>query len=273
MQTYLDFANHQGRIPQVGLGVFQASPAEAYQAVLYALEAGYRHIDTAKIYGNEEGVGRALKESGVPREEIFLTTKLWNEDVRRHRTREALLESLKRLGTSYVDLYLIHWPAEGYCEAWSEMEKLYQEGLIRHIGLSNFHKHHIEDIYRIMKVKPEADQIESNPYFQNQELIDYLHEQDIVPQVWSPLGGGRGVQLKDPEIAKLAAARGKTPAQIIIRWQLQRGVVVLPKSVHQERIISNFAVFDFELSEEEMRRMNALERHTRTGSDPDHFNF
>lgn len=263
-------------IPQLGFGVFRAADgAETESAVRWALEAGYRHIDTAKIYGNEASVGRAIRASGLPREEIFLTTKLWTEDVRAGRTREAFEESLAALGTDYVDLYLIHWPAKGFAAAWAEMEKLYAEGRVRAIGVSNFHQHHLDELAQTAKVKPAVDQIESHPYLTNQPLIDDCRARGIDVEVWSPLGGslGKANILQDETILALAQKYGKSPAQIAIRWHLQRGVVVMPKSVHQERIAANFNVFDFALSGEDMAAISALNRDLRVGSDPDNFAF
>ncbi len=261
-------------IPQVGLGVFRTKDGEeTINAVKWALEAGYRHIDTAAVYRNETGTGIGIQESGVKREDIFLTTKLWNDDVRAGRVREAFEESLKKLQTDYVDLYLIHWPADGFEKAWKEMESLYNEGLIKAIGLSNFHKHHLEKIDAIANVEPAVDQIESNLYFNNQELINYLQGRKIVVEAWSPLGGTGGHIVDDPVLAEVAKKHGKSPVQIIIRWHMQRGIVVLPKSTHKERIIDNFKVDDFELTSEEMELLNGLNKNQRTGSDPDNFNF
>jgi diketogulonate reductase-like aldo/keto reductase len=266
--------NNHIEIPQIGLGVFRTPSGEVTEnAVKWALEAGYRHIDTTWIYGNEESVGKAIKASGIPREEIFLTTKLWNEDIRQRKTREAFETSLKLLQTDYIDLYLIHWPAEGYVEAWHEMEKLYKEGRIRAIGVSNFHAHHLETLAESSEIIPAVDQIESNPYFNNQALIDYCHSKEIQVEVWSPLGGTGGTILSDPVLQAIGKKYGKSPAQVVIRWHIQRNTIVLPKSVHQDRIIANLNVFDFTLSEDDMKQIDALHRNTRTGSDPETFNF
>lgn len=268
--------NNGVAIPQLGFGVFRAADgAETENAVRWALEAGYRHIDTAKIYGNEASVGRAMRASGLKREEIFLTTKLWTTDVREGRTRAAFEESLDQLGTDYVDLYLIHWPAEGFAQAWAEMEKLYGEGKIRAIGVSNFHQHHLEELAKTATVKPAVNQIESHPYLTNQPLIDYCRGQGIDVEVWSPLGGslGKADILHDATILALAQKYGKSAAQIALRWHLQRGVIVMPKSVHRERIAANLDIFDFALSEEDMAAVSALNRDLRVGSHPDHFTF
>lgn len=261
-------------IPMIGLGVFRTPDGETtINAVKWALEAGYRHIDTAAIYGNEEGVGIGIKESGVKREDVFITTKLWNEDIRQGRVREAFEKSLKKLKTDYVDLYLIHWPAEGFEKAWKEMEALYEEGRIRAIGVSNFHEHHLEELKKVSKITPMVNQIESNPYFNNQLLIDENQRRNICVESWSPLGGTGGHIMEDRTLLELAAKYGKSAAQIIIKWNLQRNVVVLPKSTHKERIESNIDVYDFELSQSDIELINSCNKNIRTGSDPDHFNF
>lgn len=268
--------NNGVSIPQLGFGVFRAADGdETENAVRWALEAGCRHIDTAKIYGNEASVGRAMRASGVRREEIFLTTKLWTTDVREGRTRAAFEESLAALGTDYVDLYLIHWPAEGFIQAWAEMEALYREGRIRAIGVSNFHRQHLEALARAADVRPAVNQIESHPYLTNQPLIDSCIAQGIAVEAWSPLGGSlkKADILHDPTILALAQKYGRSAAQITLRWHLQRGVIVIPKSVHRERIASNLAVFDFALCEEDMAAISALNRNLRVGSDPDCFTF
>lgn len=266
--------NNGVTIPQVGLGVFQTPDGdETANAVRWALEAGYRHIDTAKVYGNEASVAEGIRQSGLAREDIFLTTKLWNDDIRAGRFREAFEESLARLDTDYVDLYLIHWPVDRRLEAWAEMTRLYEEGKIRAIGVSNFQQHHLEELAEVSDIVPAVNQIESNPYFNNQPLVDYCLEKGIQVEVWSPLGGTGGSILDDERIAAIADRYGKSPAQVVIRWHLQRGTICLPKSTHQERIIANLDVFDFELSDEDMAAMFALERGTRTGADPDNFDF
>lgn len=266
--------NNGVRIPQLGLGVFRAPEGDQTRnAVKWALEAGYRHIDTAKIYGNEKSVGDGIWESGVARGDIFLTTKLWNEDIRQGRTKAAFAESLEALRTDYIDLYLIHWPADGYEKAWADMEELYAAGKIKAIGVSNFHKHHLERLEKSAKILPSVNQIESHPYLTNQELINLCHSKGMAVEVWSPLGGIKENVLENAVLRELAAKYGKTPAQIVLRWDIQRNVIVIPKSVHQERIVSNQEVFDFELSEEDMTAISGLNRNLRVGSDPDNFDF
>ena len=262
--------NSSNKMPILALGVWQ-SGNQTKQAVLSALEAGYRHIDTAAVYGNEEAVGEAIKESGIPREELFITTKLWNEDIRLGKTREALMISLNKLGLDYVDLYLIHWPTDGYVDAYLEMEKLMEEGYIKNIGVSNFKRHHLENLLSQVHIIPAVNQIEFNPQMQDEEVYQFCKNNGIVLEAWSPLGSG--ACLKIPAIQIIAERYQKTPAQIILRWLLQKGIVILPKSVHKERIIENGNIFDFELQDEDMCLMDALNQNLRTGPDPDHFDF
>lgn len=266
--------NNGVEIPQLGLGVYQTAVGEETEnAVKWALKAGYRHIDAAKIYNNEKSVGKAILESGVERKEIFITTKLWNEDIRQGRTKEAFYESLEALQLDYVDLYLIHWPVEGLEDAWVEMEKLYDAGKIKAIGVSNFHKHHLEQLENVASITPAVNQIESHPMLNNQELIDYCKGKGIQVEVWSPLGGTGGNLLKNETLNRIASKYGKIPAQIVIRWDIQRDVIVIPKSVHENRIISNMEVFDFELSLEDMKLINEMNENHRVGPDPDNFKF
>lgn len=269
MQTKVKL-NNSNQMPILALGVWQ-SGKQTKQAVLSALKAGYRHIDTAAAYGNEEAVGEAIKESGIAREELFVTTKLWNDDVRLGKTREALMTSLNKLGLDYVDLYLIHWPVNGYVDAYLEMENLMKEGYIRNIGVSNFKKHHLEDLLSQVHIIPAVDQMEFNPQMQDQELYQFCKENRIILEAWSPLGSGACLQI--PAIQIIAERYQKTPAQIILRWLLQKGIVILPKSVHEERIIENANLFDFQLQDEDICLMDALNQNLRTGPDPDHFDF
>lgn len=259
------------KIPQVGLGVWQSGP-NTEKAVCWALEAGYRHIDTAAIYGNEEAVGRGMRDSGIPRGDIFLTTKLWTEDVRRGRTREALMESLRKLGTDYVDLYLIHWPAEGYEKAWQDMAELYHEGWCRAIGVSNFEEDHLASLEGAADIKPQVDQFESHPSFQNNALLSECRDERIIAEAYSPLGRGSDLE-NNAVVQKIAKKYDRTPAQVILRWHIQRGVVVIPKSVHKERIEENLDIFDFKLRKRDMDALNAMKQGKRLGSDPHHFAF
>ena len=261
-------------IPQVGLGVFQTPDGDTtVNAVTAALGAGYRHIDTARIYGNEASVGEGIRRSGVLRGDIFLTTKLWNDDIRAHRAKDAFQESLDRLGVDYVDLYLIHWPADGWRQAWSDMQEIYASGRAKAIGVSNFQRHHLEELLKDSDVTPAADQIESSPQFTNQGLVDFAHGLGIAVEAWSPLGGTGGTLLADPRLSEIGARYGKSPAQVVIRWHIQRGVVVLPKSTHAERIRQNFDVFDFNLTDADMAAVSAIDTDHRNGADPDDFDF
>lgn len=262
--------NSKDSIPVLGFGVWR-SGENTKKAVLAALNAGYRHIDTAAIYKNEEAVGEAIKESGISRDQLFITTKLWNDHIRSHKIREALDESLRKLGLDYVDLYLIHWPAEGYIEAYLKMEKLCEEGKVRAIGVSNFKKHHIETLMEKVTIVPAINQMEYNPQMQDNEIYEYCRENNIILEAWSPLGSG--ACLNNETIAKIGEKYNKSTAQVIIRWLLQKDIVPLPKSVHEERIIENGKVFDFELTTEEIKTINNLNEKLRTGPDPDNFNF
>lgn len=266
--------NNGVKIPMIGLGVFQTEDGnQTVDAVRWAIEAGYRHIDTAKIYGNEASVGRGIKESGAKRSDLFITTKLWNEDIRQRRTKEAFDESLKAMQLDYVDLYLIHWPAEGYAEAWKAMEEIYATGKARAIGVSNFHAHHLDTILKDAKVVPAVDQIECHPRLTQEPLRRYLAEKKIAAQAWSPLGGTGGSLLKNETLVALAAKHGKTPAQIVLRWDIQGGLITIPKSVHKDRIESNLQIFDFTLDDADMETISKLNQNQRVGSDPDHFDF
>lgn len=261
-------------IPQVGLGVFQTPDGDTtVNAVQTALENGYRHIDTAMIYRNEASVGEGIRRAGLPRGDFFVTTKLWNDDIRAHRGKDAFQESLDRLGLDYVDLYLIHWPADGWQQAWDDLQEIYASGRAKAIGVSNFQKHHIDELLANSDVLPAVDQIESSPQFTNHELIGQLRSKGIVAEAWSPLGGTGGNLLGSPVLAEIGAKYGKSAAQVVIRWHIQRGVVVLPKSTHAERIKQNFDVFDFNLTSEDMTAITALSTGKRNGADPDNFDF
>lgn len=269
MKNYVKL-NDSHKMPRIALGVWQ-SHKKTKQAVLDAIEAGYRHIDTAACYHNEEAVGEAIRECGIDRSELFITTKLWNSDVRAGKTREALEESLKKLQLNYVDLYLIHWPAEGYIEAYKEMIELQKEGKIRSIGVSNFKVHHLQNLLSHVDIIPAVNQMEFNPQMQDEELLEFCRDNKIVMEAWSPLGSGKCLSI--PAIQVIADKYHKSIAQIILRWLLQKDIVVLPKSVHKERIIQNFDIFDFELNDDDMCLMDQLNQNLRTGPDPDNFNF
>jgi len=268
------FALHNGvQMPYFGLGVYLSKDGtEVINAVRDALDHGYRHIDTAAIYDNEEGVGIGIKESRVPRRDIFLVSKVWNTDQGYDSTLRAFEASLKRLDTDYLDLYLIHWPkGELSKETWKALERLYKEKRIRAIGVSNFLQHHLEDLLTSAEIVPMVNQMEFHPYLVQQDLVDFCRAKGIQYEAWSPMMQGN---IFDLEIMKaLASKYNKTVAQIVLRWDLQKGVVTIPKSSKKERIISNAAIFDFELSPEDMQRLDALDRGKRFGPDPDNFDF
>lgn len=264
---------HDGTImPQLGLGVWKAGNEEVVNAIHKALEVGYRSIDTAAAYKNEEGVGKALKSAGVPREEIFVTTKLWNDD--QQRPHEALQESLEKLQLDYVDLYLMHWPVpaiDHYVEAWQGMIELQQKGLAKSIGVCNFQVSHLQRIIDETGVKPVINQIELHPLLQQRQLNAWNATHKIQTESWSPLAqGGKGV-FDQKIIRELADKYGKTPAQIVIRWHLDSGLVVIPKSVTPARIVENFNVWDFRLDKDELGEIAKLDKGTRLGPDPDQF--
>jgi len=262
------------QVPQLGLGVFQAQEGdETERAVLWALQAGYRHIDTAALYGNEWSVGQAIKRSGIPRGDVFLTSKVWNADIRRGTVRQSFEQTLRNFQSDYVDLYLLHWPVEGKEDAWKVLENLYESGKIRAIGVSNFQPHHLEELMRVARIKPMVNQIESHPLMNNQAVIDYCHHAGIAVGAWSPLGGPQINLLQHPVLQGLAMKYSKTPAQIVLRWHVQRGLIPVPKSVHRNRIIDNRNVFDFALTDEDMALIQSLDMGIRVGPNPDQFDF
>jgi 2,5-diketo-D-gluconate reductase A len=259
-------------IPQLGYGVFQIPPKETEQAVARALDAGYRHIDTAAAYRNEGSVGQAIHASGIPRSEVFVTTKCWNDDHGKDKAKRAFKASLERLELEHIDLYLIHWPVPAhdlYVETWQAFIELQAEGLVRAIGVSNFQPAHLERIVAATGVVPAINQVELHPYFQQAGLRHEHARLGILTEAWSPLG--QGLELEDARIVEIAQAHAKTPAQAIVRWHLQLGNVVIPKSVTPERIVENFDVFDFELSAAEMEAIRELDEGKRIGPDPDTF--
>lgn len=265
---------HNGvKMPWIGLGVFKVQDGEeVVRSIKSALEAGYRSIDTAAIYKNEEGVGRAIAESHVPREELFITTKLWNANQGYEPTLKAFDESMEKLGLDYLDLYLIHWPlpSQGkYVETWKALEKLYKDGRVRAIGVSNFNIHHLEEILANSEIVPMVNQVEYHPRFNQRELHEYCKKNGIQLEAWSPLM--QGGLLNDPVLVEIAEKYNKSTAQIIIRWDLQTGVVTIPKSTKPHRIAENADVFDFELSQEDMDKINGLNQDKRMFADPDEF--
>lgn len=269
--------NDGNSIPQIGLGVWQAeNGTETKQAVEAALAVGYRHIDTAAVYKNEDSVGTAITASGLPREELFITTKLWNSDQGKGNVRPALEKSLERLGLSYVDLYLIHWPMPArdlIVETWKELEILKNEGLIRSIGVSNFRVEDLEKLASEGLTTPVLNQIELHPGLLQTELRAYGKAHDIRIESWSPIGGSRGSVLDNLVLAELAKKYNKSTAQIVIRWHIQNDLIVIPKSVREQRIKENFDVFDFELTPEDITVINDIGDNNRSGPDPAHMNI
>ena len=261
-------------MPWLGLGVWQIRDnAETERVVRNAIEQGYRSIDTAKIYGNERGVGRAIRQSSVPRDQLFVTTKVWNDDVRGDRVAEAFEESLQLLGLEYLDLFLVHWPIAGrIVSAWGAMEKLARSGRVRAIGVSNHMRPHLDELLVAAEISPAVNQIEFHPYLQSRPLLEFCRENKIQVEAWSPLMRA-GPSLQDPVLLEIAGRHRKSVAQIVLRWDIQHAVVTIPKSVKPARIAENSAVFDFVLSAAEMSAIDALERDQRAGPDPFNFSF
>lgn len=259
-------------MPRIGYGVFRMKEHEvAYNGVIEALKAGYRAIDTAAIYQNEEAVGQAIKDSGIAREEIFVTTKVWNSDQGFDNTLRAFDTSLNKLGLEYVDLYLTHWPKPTLAETYKAIERLYEEKLIRVPGVSNHHQHHLEEVFAVANVKPMVNQVECHPSLSQDSLRAFCAEHNIAVTAWAPLG--TGIVFTHPVVKQLAEKYSKTPAQIVLRWHLEIGNIAIPKSVTPERIQENLNVFDFSLAPDEVAAVTALNTFHRTSADPDNFDF
>ena len=268
--------NNGQTIPQFGFGVFQIEPKDTMVAVTTALDAGYRHIDTAEMYGNEVEVGEAIARSDLDRGEVFVTSKLSNDAHEPDEARQAFEGTLKALGTDYVDLFLIHWPLPtryggDFVQTWRTLEEFYREGRARSIGVSNFQPHHLDRLRDETDVVPAVNQVEIHPYLTQDPLRKYDADHGIATEAWSPIA--QGLVLHDPVIASVATAVGRTPAQVVLRWHIQRGDIVFPKSVTASRVRENFAIFDFELGDEAMAAISGLNRDERTGPDPDTFDY
>lgn len=269
--------NNGVKMPWFGLGVFKVEEGpELVHAVRTAIKHGYRSVDTAAIYGNEEGVGKGirkeLEEAGIAREELFVTSKVWNSDLGYESTLTAYETSLQKLGLEYLDLYLIHWPVDGkYKEAWRALETLYKEGRVKAIGVSNFQIHHLEALMKDAEIKPVVNQVEYHPRLTQKTLQAFCREHDIQLEAWSPLMQGQ--LLDNPVLKEIASKYNKSAAQVILRWDLQNGVVTIPKSTKEYRIVENASVFDFMLTKEEMGRIDQLNQNHRVGPDPDHIDF
>jgi 2,5-diketo-D-gluconate reductase A len=265
--------NNGTTIPQLGFGVFQIDPSDTAEAVTTALEAGYRHIDTAQMYGNEAEVGQAIAKSDIPRDQLWITTKCNNSNHGYDDAQSALDESLQKMGLDHVDLYLIHWPLPGkdlYVDTWKGFEKAQSDGKARTIGVSNFQPHHLDRLLSETETVPAVNQIELHPHMQQAGLRSYHERHGIRTEAWSPIGQGRGL-LDAPELSEIAQAHGKSPAQVVLRWHVQIGNIVFPKSSTAERIRENYAIFDFELGDDEVETINRMERAERLGPDPDKF--
>jgi 2,5-diketo-D-gluconate reductase A len=266
--------NNGVEIPQLGFGVYQIKPEDTVKATTSALEIGYRHIDTAQMYGNEREVGLAVRESGIPRDEVFVTSKLNNNRLERDDILRSFDASLADLGFDQLDLFLIHWPLPAvadYVARWKVMEEIYTSGRVRAIGVSNFQPHHLRNLFGASDVRPAVNQVEAHPFLSQDELRAFDADHEIVTEAWAPIA--RGKVNEDPVIAEIAGQVGKTPAQVTLRWHIQRGDVVFPKSVTRSRVEENFAIFDFELDQSAMVAISALNRDERTGPDPDEFNY
>jgi diketogulonate reductase-like aldo/keto reductase len=264
---------HNGvKMPWLGLGTYLSVPGEVEGAVKTALKIGYRSIDTAAFYKNELNIGKAIKESDVNRDEIFLTSKVWNSDQGYDKTLQAFDKSLQQLGTEYLDLYLVHWPVKGkFLDTWKALEKLYEEKRVRAIGVSNFLVHHLEELMVKANIIPMVNQVEFHPFLVQKDLMLFCLENNIQQEAWSPIMKGRADEVE--LLRKLADKYKKTPTQIVLRWDLQHNIVTIPKSVHDNRIEENAQIFDFELTEDEMASIDMLDKHYRYGPDPDHITF
>ncbi|GGF16736.1 aldo/keto reductase [Subtercola lobariae] len=273
MTVSLVTLNNGQTIPQLGFGVFQIDPADTQEATLTALEVGYRHIDTAEMYGNEKEVGQAVAASGLNREDVFVTSKLNNGFHAKPDALQAFDKTLDALGFEYLDLFLIHWPLPAvgdYVETWQAMQEMLAGGRVRSIGVSNFQPHHLERLIKETEVVPAVNQIEIHPYLTQDDVRTFNRDHSIATEAWSPIAQGK--VLDDPTIVDIAERLGKTPAQVTLRWHIQRGDIVFPKSVTRERVVSNFNIFDFELTDQDVLAITALNRDERTGPNPDEFN-
>lgn len=261
-------------MPCIGLGVYRVENKEAEKIVETALSVGYRHIDTAMYYHNEEAVGKAIKKSGIPRGDIFVTTKMWNADQRSGKVQEAFEASLEKLGLDYIDLYLIHWPVEGkFVDTWKKFEEIYKSGKVKAIGVSNFLPRHLDELLKAATVTPAVNQIELHPYLIQQETLDYCKKAEIQVEAWSQFAANQTGLFDEQILTDIAKSHSKSPAQVILRWDYQRGVVTIPKSANKERMKQNLDIFDFELTDDEIQKINSLDKNLRVGPNPDKVDF
>lgn len=268
--------NNGVSIPVIGLGTYKIGHTddEVYRAVRTALDIGYRHIDTATLYANEKPVGKAIRESGIPRENIFITTKLWGTDILNDRIQEAFEDSLRNMRLDYLDLYLVHWPVKGKISyTWEKMEDIFIDGKTRAIGVSNHLIHHLKEILNNANVIPAVNQIELNPYLVQQEITAFCKSKGIISEAWSPLGSKKTPLLQDEILMKIADKYGKSSAQVVLRWNIQKGVIVIPKSSRDERQFENINIFDFKLTNDEIKLIDKLDKGQRMGAHPDEITF
>lgn len=267
--------NNGIQIPQLGYGVWKITDEAVEKAITTAIDKGYRSIDTAKVYGNEVGVGKAIAASNIPREELFITTKVWNSDQGYEQTLQAFDESMDKLGLDYLDLYLVHWPMpknNRYIATYQALEKLYAEGRVKAIGVCNFHIEHLEKLLAACKVVPVVNQVECHPYLQQKELKAFCEKHNIIVESWSPLFQG-GELLEEEILQTIGKKYNKTAAQVVLRWHIQEGAIVIPKSVTPSRIAENFTIFDFHLSAEDITQISLLDRNLRCGAEPNEMYF
>ena len=268
--------NNGVKIPMLGLGTYRIGRTDddVYNAIRTALDMGYRHIDTATLYENEAPIGKAIRESGIPREDIFVATKLWGDDVLKDEISQAFERSMQLLDIGYVDLYLVHWPVKGkLVSTWREMEKIYASDKAKAIGLSNHLQHHLEEILDEANVLPAVNQVEMHPYVVLNDLVDFCEENAIVCEAWSPLGSSKVPLLEEKILREMGDKYGKSPAQVVLRWNIERGVVAIPKSSNKERQAANLDIFDFKLTPEDVQLINSLDKNYRTGIHPDEIGF
>ncbi|MGI6048474.1 MAG: Glyoxal reductase [Firmicutes bacterium ADurb.Bin419] len=268
--------NNGVKVPMLGLGTYRIGKTDndVYNAIRTALDVGYRHIDTATLYANEAPIGKAIRESGIPREDIFVTTKLWGDDMVKNEIQQAFDRSMQLLDIGYIDLYLVHWPVKGkLVSTWHEMEKIYASEKAKAIGLSNHLQHHLEEILQEANVLPTVNQVEMHPYVVLDDLVDFCKENAIVCEAWSPLGSNKVPLLEEKILKDIGEKYGKLPAQVVLRWNIERGVIAIPKSSNKERQTANLDIFDFQLTKEDVQLINSLDKNYRTGIHPDEIEF